>query len=134
MIVTICDEKGSTGPYHSVPMSDNLDDAIAGLVSMYSHLLRQLEGHRVVYRADIETVIREGKVGDIELSKGKIASAMSAHMYKVVGLEQRSKKWNLFLHCKKGKVVFTQFGYLSFLLSACIVKHSGVPLPALDSK
>ena len=73
-------------------------------------------------------------MGDIELSEGKIASAMSAHMYKVVGLEQRSKKWNLFLHCKKGKVVFIQFGYLSFLLSACIVKHSGVPLPALDSK
>ena len=38
------------------------------------------------------------------------------------------------LYCKKGKVVLTQFGYLSFLLSACIVKHSGVPLPALDSK
>ena len=37
-------------------------------------------------------------------------------------------------HCKKGKVILTQFGYLSFLLSACIVKHSGVPLPALDSK
>ena len=31
-------------------------------------------------------------------------------------------------------VVLTQFGYLSFLLSACIVEHSGVPLPALDSK
>ena len=28
----------------------------------------------------------------------------------------------------------TQFGYLTFLLSACIVEHSGVPLPALDSK
>ena len=37
------------------------------------------------------------------------------------------------VHCKKGKVVLTQFGYLSFLLSAWIVKHSGVPLPALDS-
>ena len=36
--------------------------------------------------------------------------------------------------CKKGKVVLTQFSYVSFLLSACIVKHSGVPLPALDSK
>ena len=36
--------------------------------------------------------------------------------------------------CKKGMVVLTQFGYVSFLLSACIVKHSGVPLPALDSK
>ena len=33
------------------------------------------------------------------------------------------------IHCKKGKVVLTQFGYLTFLLSAC-----GVPLPALDSK
>ena len=41
----------------------------------------------------------------------------------------------VYKHCKKGKVVLTQFGYLSFLLSACIVnKHSGVPLPALDSK
>ena len=38
------------------------------------------------------------------------------------------------IHRKKGKVVLTQFCYLSFLLSACIVKHSGVPLPALDSK
>ena len=32
-------------------------------------------------------------------------------------------------------VVLTQFGYFSFfLLSACIVNHSGVPLPVLDSK
>ena len=35
---------------------------------------------------------------------------------------------------KKKWVVLTHFGYLSFLLSACIIKHSGVPLPALDSK
>ena len=72
-------------------MSNNLDDAIAGLVAMYSHLLQQLEGHRVVVRANIETVIKEGKVGDIDRSEGKIASATSAHMYKarvVVGLEQ----------------------------------------------
>ena len=34
---------------------------------------------------------------------------------------------------KKRKVVLTQFGYLSFLSLVCIVKHSGVPLPALDS-
>ena len=34
---------------------------------------------------------------------------------------------------KKKWVVLTHFGYLSFLLSACIIKHSGVPLPALDS-
>ena len=34
----------------------------------------------------------------------------------------------LLLHCNKGKFVLTQFGYLMF-----IVKHSGVPLPALDS-
>ena len=27
----------------------------------------------------------------------------------------------------------TQFGYVSFLSLVCIVKHSGVPLPALDS-
>ena len=39
----------------------------------------------------------------------------------------------IYIH-KKGKVVLTQFGYISFLLSACIVKHSGVPLPVLDSK
>ena len=31
-------------------------------------------------------------------------------------------------------VVLTQFGYCSFLLSAYIVKHSGVPLRALASK
>ena len=37
-------------------------------------------------------------------------------------------------HCKNGNVVLTQFGYLSFLLLVCIVKHSEVPLPALDSK
>ena len=35
---------------------------------------------------------------------------------------------------KKGKVVSTQFGYLSFLSLACIVNHGGVLLPALDSK
>ena len=35
---------------------------------------------------------------------------------------------------KKGKVDLTEYGYLSFLLSACIVKHSGDPLPAFDSK
>ena len=39
-----------------------------------------------------------------------------------------------YIHCKKGKVVLTQFGYLSFLLLVCIVKHSEVPLPALDFK
>ena len=41
--------------------------------------------------------------------------------------------WSMFVDCIKGKVVFTQFGYLSFLLLVCIVKHSGVPLPALYS-
>ena len=35
--------------------------------------------------------------------------------------------------CKKGMVVLTEFDYFSFLLSACI-KHSGVPLAALNSK
>ena len=34
----------------------------------------------------------------------------------------------------KRKAVLTHYGYLSFLLPACIVKHSGVPLPALDCK
>ena len=58
-------------------MSNNPDEAIAGLVAMYPHLLRQLEGHRVVVRADIETIIKEGKVGDVDLSEGKIASAMN---------------------------------------------------------
>ena len=45
------------------------------------------------------------------------------------------RAWNSLpsdIHCKKGKVVLTQFGDLSFLLSAYIVKHSGVPLLALD--
>ena len=43
--------------------------------------------------------------------------------------------WNeKYIHCKKGKVVLTQFGHLSFLLLVCIVKHSDVPLSALDSK
>ena len=36
-------------------------------------------------------------------------------------------------HYKNGKVVMTQFGYLSFLSLLCIIKPSGVPLPALDS-
>ena len=36
------------------------------------------------------------------------------------------------MYCKNGKIVLTQFGYLSFLLHVCIVKHSGVPLRALD--
>ena len=35
-------------------------------------------------------------------------------------------------HCKKGKVVLNLV--TSVLLIVCIVKHSGVPLPALDSK
>ena len=39
----------------------------------------------------------------------------------------------LIYHCKKGNVFLTQFGYLNFLSLVYIVKHSGVPLPALDS-
>ena len=39
---------------------------------------------------------------------------------------------NTIYHCKKGKVVLTQFGYLKLLLLVCIVKHSGVPLPVLQ--
>ena len=35
--------------------------------------------------------------------------------------------------CKKGKDVSAQYGDVSFPLLFCIVKHSGVPLPALDS-
>ena len=35
---------------------------------------------------------------------------------------------------KKGKVVLTQYGDLSFPLLVRIVKHSGVPLPTSDSK
>ena len=38
-----------------------------------------------------------------------------------------------YIHCEKGKIVLTQYVYLSVLLTVCIVKHSGVPLPALDS-
>ena len=54
------------------------------------------------------------------------------HRLYIFSLKQVSFKQTL--HCKKGKVVLTQFGYLSFLLLVCIVKHSEVPLPALDSK
>ena len=49
-------------------------------------------------------------------------------------LVQHALHKGLSIHCKKGKVVLTQFGYLSFLSLVCIVKHSDVPLPALDSK
>ena len=38
------------------------------------------------------------------------------------------------VHCKNAKVVLTQFGYITFLLIVCIIKHSEVQLPALDSK
>ena len=49
-------------------------------------------------------------------------------------LPQMSYMVNVHAHCtKKGKVVLTQFGYLSFLSLVCTIKHSGVPLPALDS-
>ena len=41
---------------------------------------------------------------------------------------------SLTLHCKNAKVVLTQFGYITFLLIVCIIKHSEVPLAALDSK
>ena len=40
----------------------------------------------------------------------------------------------IYMDCKSGSVVLIQCGYLHFLLFVCIVKHSGVPLPALDSK
>ena len=53
----------------------DVDAALAGLVAVHSHLLRRLKGHRVVVRADIEKVIKEGKVGGCDLSEGKIASA-----------------------------------------------------------
>ena len=53
----------------------DVDAALAGLVAVHSRLLRQLEGHRVVVRADIETVIKEGKVGDCDLLEGKLACA-----------------------------------------------------------
>ena len=35
---------------------------------------------------------------------------------------------------QNAKVVLTQFGYITFHLIVCIIKHSEVPLPALDSK
>jgi len=38
------------------------------------------------------------------------------------------------MHCKNAKVVLTQFGYITFHLIVCIIKHSEVLLPALDSK
>ena len=40
----------------------------------------------------------------------------------------------IYMDCKSGSVVLIQCGYLHFLLLVCIVEHSGVPLPALDSK
>lgn len=43
-----------------------VDEALAGLVAVHPGL-RLLEGHRVVVRADIETVIKEGKVGDVDI-------------------------------------------------------------------
>lgn len=55
-----------------------VDEALAGLVAVHPGL-RLLEGHRVVVRADIETVIKEGKVGDVDLSVLKMTtSAISA--------------------------------------------------------
>ena len=54
----------------------DVDAALAGLVAVHSRLLQRLEGHRVVVRTDIETVIKEGKVGGCDLSERKIASAM----------------------------------------------------------
>ena len=53
----------------------DVDAVLAGQVAVHSCLLRRLEGHCVVVRADIETVIKEGKVGDCDLYEGKIASA-----------------------------------------------------------
>ena len=53
------------------------------------------------------------------------------------GAPTRGKEWFLspfVLHCKNAKVVLTQFGYITFLLIVCIIKHSEVQLPALDSK
>ena len=40
----------------------------------------------------------------------------------------------LYQHCKKGKGYFDSIWLPQFTLSACFVKHSGVPLPALNSK
>lgn len=58
-----------------------VDEALAGLVAVHPGL-RLLEGHRVVVRTDIETVIKEGKVGDIDLFVLKmITSAISADTY-----------------------------------------------------
>ena len=50
-----------------------VDEALAGLVAVHPGL-RLLEGHRVVVRADIETVAKEGKVGDIYLVKIRAGS------------------------------------------------------------
>ena len=56
-----------------------VDEALAGLVAVHPGL-QLLEGHRVVVRADIETVTKEGKVGDVYLSVVKmIAGSISAH-------------------------------------------------------
>ena len=50
-----------------------VDEALAGLVAVHPGL-RLLEGHCVVVRADIETVAKEGKVGDIYLVKMRAGS------------------------------------------------------------
>ena len=39
-----------------------------------------------------------------------------------------------YIHCEKGKIVLTQYVYLSVLLTVCIVKHSGVTLPAYSTQ
>ena len=50
-----------------------VDEALAGLVAVHPGL-RLLEGHRVMVRANIETVIKEGKVGDVYLLKMRAGS------------------------------------------------------------
>ena len=50
-----------------------VDEALAGLVAVHPGL-RLLEGHHVVVRADIETVTKEGKVGDIYFVKMRAGS------------------------------------------------------------
>lgn len=67
-----------------------VDEALAGLVAVHPGL-RLLEGHRVVVRADIETVTKEGKVGDIYLLKMR---ELVQFLQTSIGMEQRSMKQN----------------------------------------
>ena len=49
---------------------DAVDEALAGMVAVHPGL-RLLEGHRVVVRADIASVVKEGKASSMKLCMRK---------------------------------------------------------------